>query len=291
MLKRNYLKGLLAGLLVLTGCGEVEEAEPITTIPTEPITYEDDGKAIIHAGYYGENKKIYIDTATTVEEAEDKAPDYEIETAYDYDGRKTEITIYQYSGEEKTQVKHETYAYDENGNVNVVNAYDETGALLYKAEKNEDGWHETDKEGNAIEAKERDGVGNTTTETKEDGSTTRTFRNVNNDVLSRETRDKDGNLIEVVECTYSANDRLPDGIVVKDGTGAITEEYYLSRGNMRKDVMQNRYFKMSDSTESVVDIEDTYDESSGLITSSLIANHEVESTIIEKYTYVNYSDL
>ena len=277
---------VLGAIAILTGCTQQTESEPLSTIPTEPVVYEDTGKTVIHAGYYGENKKVYINKGTSVKEAEKTNPDYEIETSYDYDGRKTEICVYTYNGEEKTLLKHETYAYDENGKIVTVESYDESETVISKAEKQEDGWHETDKDGNAIEASERDDAGNATTETNEDGSKTRTFRNTNNDILTKETYDKDGNLLETMECTYTANDRLPDNILIKDGTGATTEEYYLLRGNMRNDEMYNRYFKMSDSENSVMNIEDTYDESSGLILSSVMTNVENGETIIELYTYI-----
>lgn len=276
---------LLSLLFLLTGCSEQQESEPVTTIPTEPVVYEEAGKMIIHAGYYGENKKVYLNKGESVREAEKETPDYEIETAYDYEGRKTEIFVYTYSGEERTMLKHETYAYDEGGNVSIVKAYDEAGNLLTTAEKKEDGWHEIDGDGNETEAQERDSVGNATTKTEEDGSKTRIFRNANNDILTKETYDKDGNLVEAIECTYTANDRLADNVIVKDGTGAVVEEYYLMRGNMRKDEMYNRYFRMRNDAESVIDIEDAYDEASGLIKSSVISNKDKGETIIKIYSY------
>ena len=279
---RKQWLAMLGTAVLFTGCAEQTESEPLSTIPTEPVVYEDTGKSVIHAGYYGENKKVYINKATSIAGAEKTNPDYEIETSYDY----AEIYVYTYSDEEKTLLKHEAYTYDENGKIVTVEAYDENEVLISKAEKQEDGWHETDKDGNAIEASERDDAGNATTETNEDGSKTRTFRNTNNDILTKETYDKDGNLLETMECTYTANDRLPDNILIKDGTGSTTEEYYLLRGNMRNDEMYNRYFKTSDSENSVMNIEDTYDESSGLILSSVMTNVENGKTIIELYTYI-----
>lgn len=282
---KNTFAACICAISILTGCAQQAENEPLSTIPTEPVTYENAGNQIIHAGYYGETKKVYIDQGDSIKEAEKQTPDYEVETAYDYKGRKTEVIVYQYNGEERNLLKHEGYAYDENGNVVKVTAFDEDEAVISIAEKQEDGWHETDGEGNVIEAKERDNVGNATTVIQDDGSKIRTYRNINNDVLMKESYDKEGNLQEVVECTYSANDRLPDNIVIKDGTGAIKEEYYLMRGNMRNEEIYNRYFKMSDSTNSAVEIEDTYDEDSGLIRSSLIKDIENGETIIELYTY------
>ena len=283
---RKQWLAMLGTAVLFTGCAEQTESEPLSTIPTEPVVYEDTGKSVIHAGYYGENKKVYINKATSIAGAEKTNPDYEIETSYDYAGKKTEIYVYTYSDEEKTLLKHEAYTYDENGKIVTVEAYDENEVLISKAEKQEDGWHETDKDGNAIEASERDDAGNATTETNVDGSKTRTFRNANNDILTKETYDKDGNLLETMECTYTANDRLPDNILIKDGTGAKTEEYYLLRGNMRNDEMYNRYFIMSDSENSVMNIEYTYDESSGLLQSSIMTNVENGETIIELYTYI-----
>ena len=96
---------MLGTAVLFTGCAEQTESEPLSTIPTEPVVYEDTGKSVIHAGYYGENKKVYINKATSIAGAEKTNPDYEIETSYDYDGRKTEICVYTYNGEEKTLLK------------------------------------------------------------------------------------------------------------------------------------------------------------------------------------------
>ena len=111
---RKQWLAMLGTAVLFTGCAEQTESEPLSTIPTEPVVYEDTGKSVIHAGYYGENKKVYINKATSIAGAEKTNPDYEIETSYDYDGRKTEICVYTYNGEEKTLLKYETYAYDEN---------------------------------------------------------------------------------------------------------------------------------------------------------------------------------
>lgn len=280
-MKKRTVKIMLAALL-LAGCTAGGE-QPEATVPTEPVTYEDTGAQVIHAGYYEMTEKIYRGRGTSAKEVRGLVPDEEITTSYDYSGRRTARKRQVREDDVLVFLYEERYEYDADGNVIRVDILDEAGNPDGTAEKAEDGWHEYDASGMEVPAAARDSWGNRMQETADDGSMVLTEYNRNGRPLKQESHAADGTLLCTVEYSYPANDVLPDGVTVKNGSGTITAEYYLSRGALRNSSTYSRYLSSADPAEPVCTVKTQLYEDSALTAEILV---ETESAAeLREYEY------
>lgn len=286
MSRNRFAAALLcAGALLLSACSAAPEETAAPTIETNPVTFEDTGIQVIHAGYYQMTEKTYYDRADTVKSAKKLVPDKETVIRYNYSGQRIRKTCYGRNDTEAVFLEDDAYSYDESGNTVRVESYDASGSLVSTAEKKEDGWHEYDADGNEIAARMRDDYGNLMEKTADDGSRTVETFNQNDRVTSREKYGADNALQEKTVYSYDANDHIPDSITITDAGGTVTSQIYLMRGTMRKNEIYSRYYGMDDTSDSICDVTDTYDKDSGLLVSSLAVKKEDGSTMLTTYEY------